>query len=67
MCKHNRLITHYRLNNTKTVRQGAKGCGSTLAKHEILHFSQWPKKHLAQHHAKLPFPHHVCNKENGSP
>jgi hypothetical protein len=34
-------------------------------RHGILYFLQWPQKHLAQHHMRSSFPHHVHNKENG--
>lgn len=35
----------------------------TFRKHEIMHFSQWSQKHLAQHHARSFFLHHGCNKK----
>jgi hypothetical protein len=64
---HHQLITQCQLNGAKAVGQGVEAHRFILAKHEILHLSQWSQKHFAQHHALLSFPHHVCNKESGSP
>jgi hypothetical protein len=66
MCGHHQLITQCQFNGAKIVKQGVEGHRFILAKHEILHLSQWPQKHFTQH-VWLSFPHHVCNKEGESP
>jgi hypothetical protein len=67
MCEHHQLIIQCQFNDTKTKGQGTKGRGFALMKHEIPHFSQWPQKHITQHHMKLFSPHHVCNEKGASP
>jgi hypothetical protein len=67
MCGHRQLIIQCQLNGTKIEGQGAKGHGFALVKHETPQFSQWPQKHIAQHHVKLSYRHHVCNKKGSSP
>lgn len=42
-------------------------CGFTFARHEIVHLSQWMKKHFEQHHGMQSFPHHGHIGGGGSP
>lgn len=66
MCGHHRLISQCRLDNAKIIGQGATKHGSTIMRHEILHLSQWSKKHL-EHHPRLSSPYCARNEEDGSP
>jgi hypothetical protein len=67
MCEYHQLIAQCQFDNVKNVRQAVKGHGSSFAGNEIMHLSQGPQKHLAQHHMKPSSPHHAHNEEGESP